>query len=109
MIMIGESKKVFHDKVCPMISAKSQDEFKKAHKRLNEKYWKHTRTSKITLSKIRGDVAFVPHPQKYCGSPAKRLPTLREIIARERILEFDHYTESLNMFRCSTCTSTNSP
>ena len=38
MIMIGESKKVFHDKVCPMISAKSQDEFKKAHKRLNEKY-----------------------------------------------------------------------
>ena len=29
MITIGESKKVFHDKVCPMISAKTQDEFKR--------------------------------------------------------------------------------
>ena len=107
MIMIGESKKVFHDKVCPMISAKSQDEFKKARRTLDVKYWQYTRTPKTTLPKISDDVAFVPHPQKYCGSPSKRRPTLREIIARERILEFEHYTENLNMFRCSTCRECN--
>ena len=107
MILIGESKKVFHDKVCPMISAKTKDEFKKARKRFSDKYWNYTRKSKTTLPKISDDVAFVPHPHKYCGSPAKRLPTLREIIARERILEFEHYTESLNMFRCSTCRECN--
>ena len=103
MITIGESKKVFHDKACPMISAKTQDEFKREQKRLSDKCWNYTRKSKTTLPKISDDVAFVPHPHKYRSSPAKRLPTLREIIARERILEFEHYTETLNMFRCSTC------
>ena len=107
MITIGKSKKVFHDKVCPMISAKTQDEFKRERKRLSDKYWNYTRKSKTTLPKISDDVAFVPHPHKYRGSSAKRLPTLREIIARERILEFEHYTESLNMFRCSTCRECN--
>ena len=87
MITIGESKKVFHDKVCPMISAKTQDEFKRERKRLSDKYWNYTRKSKTILPKISDDVAFVLHPHKYCGSPAKRLPTLREIIAREWILE----------------------
>ena len=37
MIMIGESKKVFHDRVCPMILAKTQDEFKREYKCLSEK------------------------------------------------------------------------
>ena len=36
MIIIGESKRVFHDRVCPMISAKTQDEFKTARKRLSK-------------------------------------------------------------------------
>ena len=107
MITIGESKKVFHDKVCPMISAKTQDEFKRERRHLSEKYWNYTRKSKTVLTKISDDVAFVPHPHKYRGSPAKRLPTLREIIARERILEFEHYMETLNMFRCSTCRECN--
>ena len=43
MIIIGESKRVFHDRVCPMISAKTQDEFKMARKRLSEKYWNYTK------------------------------------------------------------------
>ena len=107
MITIGESKKVFHDKVCPMTSAKTQDEFKMERKRLSEKHWNYTRKSKTILTKIRDDVAFVPHPHKYHSSPAKRLPTLREIIARAMILEFEHYTETLNMFRCSTCRERN--
>ena len=35
---IDEWKKVFHDKVCPMISAKTQDEYKRERKRLSDKY-----------------------------------------------------------------------
>ena len=103
MLMIGEAKKVFRDKVCPMMTAKRKDDFKKARRSLNEKYWKYTRTSKATLPKLSVDVAFVPHPRKYRGTPGQRLPTLREIIAKERILEFEHYMETLNMFMCSQC------
>ncbi len=37
MLMIGEAKKVFHDKVCPMMTSKTKDEFKKAQISLNKK------------------------------------------------------------------------
>ena len=107
MIKIGKSKRIFHDKVCPMISAKTQDKFKRERRHLYQKYWNHTRKSKTTLPKISDDVVFVPHPHKYRDSRVKRLPTLSEIIARERILEFEYYMETLNMFRCSTCRECN--
>ena len=77
MIMIGEAKKVFHDKVCPIMSAKTKDKFKKARKRLNDKYWHYTRTSKATLPTLSDDVAFVPDPRKYRCPPGQRLPTIR--------------------------------
>ena len=80
---------------------KTKDEFKKAQRSLTVKYWKYTRTSKATLPKLSVDVAFVPDPRKYRGTPGQRLSTLREIIAKERILEFEHYMENLNMFMCS--------
>ena len=65
MITIGESKKVFHDKVCPMISAKTQDEFKRERRRLSVKHWNYTRKSKTILPKISDDVAFVPRPPQH--------------------------------------------
>ena len=103
MLTIGEAKKVFRDKVCPMMTAKTKDEFNKARRSLNKKYWNYTKTSKATLPKLSVDVAFVTDPRKYRGTPGQRLPTLREIIAKERILEFEHYMETLNMFMCSQC------
>ena len=30
MLMIGEAKQVFHDKVCPMMTSKTKEDFKKA-------------------------------------------------------------------------------
>ena len=39
MLMIGEAKKVFRDKVCPMMTSKTKDEFNMALRRLHEKYW----------------------------------------------------------------------
>jgi hypothetical protein len=100
MLVIGEAKKVFRDKVCPIMTAKTKDEFKKARRSLNVKYWKYTRTSKATLPKLSVDVAFVPDTRKYRGTPGQRLSMLREIIAKERILEFEHYMETLNIFMC---------
>ena len=107
MLTIGKAKKVFRDKVCPMMTAKTKDEFNKARRSLNKKYWNYTKTTKATLPKISADVAFVPDPRKYRGTPGQRLPTLREIIAKERILEFEHYMETLNMFMCSMCKECN--
>ena len=103
MLMIGKAKKVFHDNVCPMMTAKTKDDFKKAQKSLNNKHWRYTRTSKATFPELSVDMAFVPDPRKYRGSPGKRLPTLRQIIAKESILQFEHYMETLNMFMCSKC------
>ena len=37
VLMIGEAKKFFCDKVCLMMTSKTKDEFKKAHRSLNEK------------------------------------------------------------------------
>ena len=103
MIRIGEAKKVFRDNVCPMMTAKTKDEFNKVRRSLNVKYWKYTRTFKATLPKLSVGVEFVPNPRKYRGTPGQRLPTLRGIIAKERNLEFEYYMETLNMFMCSQC------
>ena len=46
MIMIGKSREVFHDKVCPMISAKTRNEFKTARNRIRDNYWRYSTTSK---------------------------------------------------------------
>ena len=103
MLMIGEAKKVFRDWVCPLMTAKTKEEFNKAFKTLDQKYRRYIKTSKATLHKLSVDVEFVPDPRKYCGTPGRRRPTLREIIAKEMILKFEHYMESLNMFMCSQC------
>ena len=63
-----EAKKVFYHKVCPMMTAKTKDDFKKARKRLNDKHWRYTKTSKATFPELSVDMAFVPDPRKYRGS-----------------------------------------
>jgi len=83
MLKIGKAKKVFRAKVCPMMMDKTKDEFKKARRSLNEKYWKYTRTSKATLPKLSVDVAFVHDPRKYCDTPGQQLPTLRKSLQRK--------------------------
>ena len=82
MLMIGKPKKVFCDKVCPMMTTRTKDEFKNAWRSLNVKYWNYTRTSKATLPNLSNNVLFIPNLRKYRGTPGKRLPTLREITAK---------------------------
>ena len=85
MISIGEAKKVFRDKVCPMMTAKTKSEFVKAKRTIDRKYSRYISTAKPVL-KLKRDVYFIPDPRKYKGSPGPKLPTIREILAREKIL-----------------------
>ena len=52
MLRIGEAKKVFCDQVCPMIMFKIKEEFKKAQRSINGKYWDYITIIKATLSKL---------------------------------------------------------
>lgn len=102
MLSIGEAKKVFRDQVCPMMTAKTKSEFMKAKRNINDKYNKYIKTSKAVL-KLRGHVHFIPDPRKYKGTSGQKVPTVREILAKEKILQFEHEMESLNMFMCTGC------
>jgi len=102
MLSIGEAKKVFRDQVCPMMTAKTKNEFMKAKRNINDKYNKYIKTSKAVL-KLRRHVHFIPDPRKYNGTPGQKVPTVREILAKEKILQFEHEMESLNMFMCTGC------
>ena len=102
MLSIGEATKVFQNQVCPMMTAKTKSEFMTAKRNIHDKYLKYIKTNKAVL-KLRRDVHFIPDPRKYNGTPGRKVPTMREILAREKILQFEHEMESLNMFMCTGC------
>ena len=63
MISIGKAKKVFRDKVCPMMTAKTKSEFVKAKRTIDRKYSRYISTAKPVL-KLKRDVYFIPDPRK---------------------------------------------
>ena len=63
MISIGEAKKVFRDKVCPMMTAKTKSEFVKAKRTIDRKYSRYISTAKPVL-KLKRDVYIIPDPRK---------------------------------------------
>ena len=103
MLIIGEAQKVFRDQVCPMLTAKTKEEFKKAQKIITDKYRNYMKTNKATLSNFRLKTEFLPHPRKFGSGSNQRLPTQREILTKEKILTFEHYMASLNVFMCKEC------
>ena len=85
-----------------MMTAETKADFQKAKKRINERYTRYIRTAKPVL-KLRKDVYFIPDRCNYNGSHGQKVPTVREILTRENILQFEHDMESLNMFMCTEC------
>ena len=55
MLSIGEAEKVFRDKVCPIMTAKTKAEFVKTKRKINKKYWNYVMKAKPVL-KLKGDV-----------------------------------------------------
>ena len=86
-----------------MMTAKTKKEFNGSLGRLQVKYWNYTKTSKANLPKFNVDGTFLPDPRKYHGTHRQQLPMPRQSIAKERILEFEHYMKTLNMFMCYQC------
>ena len=99
MLMISEKEKVFLDQVCSMMTAKTREEFERAKKVIQRKYNHYMKASKPVI-KLRVDSEFILDPRKYSCTPYKRLPTMRDILAKEKILQFEHDMESLTMFMC---------
>ena len=88
--------------MCPMMTAKTKSEFVTAKRTIDRKYSRYISTAKPVL-KLKRDVYFIPDPRKYNGSHGQKSPTVREILAREKILQFEHDMESLNIFMCPEC------
>ena len=89
MLIISQAKKVFQNQVCPMMTAKTKEEFRKAQRNIDQKYWNYIKTTKATLSNFCVDAEFLPHPRKSRSqTPCQRLPTKRETVAKESILAF---------------------
>ena len=103
MLRIGKAAEIFHDKECLMVTSKTKVEFIKHRDTMRRNYRNYIKTPKATLDNFRVNTELLPHPHKYGRGPSSRFPTNREIIAKERILTFEHYMASLNVFKCSVC------
>ena len=44
MLAIGQAKKVFRDKTCPLMTARSKEEFRCERKKLQRKYLEYTKS-----------------------------------------------------------------
>ena len=103
MVAIGKGPQKFRDKITPMLTAKSKQEFMTAHKSLRRTYNDHLKKKKASLERFNVETEFYPDFRKYGRSEDQKLPTNRDVIAKERILTFEQYMASLNVFKCSVC------
>ena len=106
MLEIGKTKDTFRDAkegVATMLTAKTQDDFKKAKTNVKKRYKTHMGAKKAILKNFRIKTELIPDPRKYYRYPGKLPPTNRETLAKEQILVFEQYLSSLNIFECSVC------
>ena len=67
---------------------------------MKRNYRNYLKTPKSKLGHFCVDIEILPHPHKYGLGPTRKFPTNREIIAKERIITFEHYMASLNVLKC---------
>ena len=103
MIAIGKGPEKFRDKVTPMLTATTKKEFLTSHKSLRRTYNDHFKKKKAYLKNFNVDTEFYPDFRKYGRREDQTMPTNREFVAKERILTFEQYMASLNVFKCSVC------
>jgi len=65
------------------------------------RYYRYVTTGAPRLS-ISIDVEIVPDPRKYAKSK-QPMPTEREILVKEQILEHEFTTNNLNIVKCNVC------
>jgi len=65
MLEIGKAAEVFHDKECPMMSAKTKQDFQKHRDSMKRNYRNYLKTPKSKLGHFCVDSEILPHPHKY--------------------------------------------
>ena len=104
MLEIGKCKEVFRrvdGNQCELLTAKSKKDFLNAKKNILSRYSRYVDSGAPKLT-ISIDVELVPDPRKYTNS-GQAMPTEREIIVKEQLIEHKFVTNNLNIKKCNTC------
>jgi hypothetical protein len=104
MLEIGKCKEVFqrvYGNQCELIQAKLKQEFLNAKKNILLGYscYVNSGAPKLTISI---DVELAMDPRRYTNS-GQEMPTEREIIVKEQLLEHEFVMNNLNIQKCNTC------
>ena len=70
MLRIGKATEAFHDKECPMLTAKTKKDFQKHRDTMNRNYQNYLKTPKAKLDNFSIGTELLPHPRKYGRGPA---------------------------------------
>lgn len=104
MLEIGKCKEVFrpdNGRLPDILTAKTKDMFSKAKKNIVLRYNRYVQSGAPRLT-ISIDTYIVPDPRKYANS-TERMPTERDILVMEEILEHEFITNNLNIVKCIVC------
>jgi hypothetical protein len=104
MLEIGKCNELFrpdHDSLPDILTAKSRIDFFMAKKNTLLQYNQYVKTGAPRLT-ISIEVEIVPDPRKYANSN-KPMPSQREILEKEQILEHEFITNNLNIVKCNVC------
>jgi hypothetical protein len=104
MLEIGKCNEVVrpnHGGLPDILTIKSRIDFFMAKKNILLRYNRYVKTGAPRLT-ISIDVEIVPDPRKYANSN-KPMPSQREILVKEQILEHEFITNNLNIVKCNVC------
>ena len=65
---------------------------------INIWYGRHIKANGEMLKNIE-NLEILPDPRTYANRENQQLPTKREVLMNEEILEFEHYLSTLNMHK----------
>jgi hypothetical protein len=104
MLEVGKCNEVFcrvDGNQCEILRAKSKKEFLNAKKNilLHCSCYMNSGAPKLT---IPINVELAMDPRRYTNS-GQEMPTEREIIVKEQLLEHEFVTNNLNIQKCNTC------
>jgi hypothetical protein len=85
-----------------MLDAKSKKDFVRIRTNIRRNYKNHVESGKPVLD-LQLDAEFVPHPHVYGRGKKEKFQTVREQLVIEKILSFEQYMATLNIFKCSVC------
>ena len=104
MLEIGKCTEVFRPAgggQPDILMAKSKKEFMREKENISRRYNRYVSTGAPRLS-ISIDVEIVPDPRKHANSK-QPMPTEREMLIKEQILEHEFITNNLNIVKCKVC------